>query len=250
MSFKQYTSTARETSAATHGAASRTSESPARTPRFDGAPPVDRVLTGDCVPIMQSLPGASIDLVVTDPPYLARYRGRDGRIVPGDDRADWVAPAFRQIYRVLKPDSFCVSFYGWPHVETFMRAWKAAGFRPVGHMVWHKEYASRTGFLQARHEQAYLLAKGYPPRPDRPIADVQPWTYSGNRHHPTQKAVAVIEPLIAAFSSPGDLVLDPFLGSGTTALAAQGCGRRYLGIELDDGFTAIAERRLTKQRPE
>lgn len=141
--------------------------------------PVNRILAGDCIPVMQGFPDACIDLVVTDPPYLVRYRDRKGCNVHNDDRADWVGPAFRQIHRVLKPDAFCVSFYGWPHVETFMTAWKQAGFRPVGHMVWHKDYASRTGFLQARHEQAYLLAKGSPSRPDRPLSDVQPCTYTG-----------------------------------------------------------------------
>ena len=80
--------------------------------------------------------------------------------VLNDDRADWVYPAFREIYRTLKRDTLCVSFYGWNHVETFMSAWKQAGFRPVGHIVWQKNYASRAGFVEYRHEQAYLLAKG------------------------------------------------------------------------------------------
>ena len=248
MSLGQDTSSAQKTATATHGAISRYPENPPRTFCFNDTLPVDRVLTGDCVPIMKGLPGASIDLVVTDPPYLVRYRDRHCRTLAGDDSPAWVMPAFREIYRLLKPDTFCVSFYGWGHVETFMRAWKAAGFRPVGHLVWRKNYPSRTGFLEARHEQAYLLTKGYPAHPDAPIADVQPWVYSGNRYHPTQKSVSVIEPLIRAFSHPGDLVLDPFLGSGTTALAAQGCGRRYLGIELDAGFAAVAEQRLASWR--
>jgi len=128
-----------------------------------------------------------------------------------------------------------------------MRAWKEAGLRPVGHIVWRKHYASRTGFLQSRHESAYLLAKGRPPCPDKPLSDVRSWTYTGNKLHPTQKAVAVIQPLIEAFSTPEDLVLDPFLGSGTTALAAKRCGRRYLGIEKDENFCAVAERRLTAE---
>ncbi len=206
--------------------------------------PIDRILSGDCTELLQHVPQASIDLVVTDPPYLVRYRDRSGRTVHNDDRADWVSPAFREIHRVLKPNTLCVSFYGWSHVETFMSAWKQAGFHPVGHIVWQKNYASRRGFLEARHEQAYLLAKGYPRRPERALPDVQPWTYSGNRHHPTQKAVEVIKPLIEAFSNPGELVLDPFLGSGTTALAAQRSERRYLGIEKDPSLCAVAEDRL------
>ena len=144
---------------------------------------------------------------------------------------------------MLKPDALHISFYGWSHVVTFMSAWKQAGFRPVGHFVWLKSYASRTGFLQYRHEQAYLLAKGNPPRPDNLLSDVQPWTYSDNRYHPTEKAVSIIEPLIRAFSWSSEIVLDRFLGSGTTALAAQRCGRRYIGIEQNADYCAIAERR-------
>ena len=210
--------------------------------------PVNRILPGDCIPVLKQLPDACIDLVVTDPPYLVRYRDRAGRTVHNDDHRGWVRPAFREIYRVLKPDAFCISFYGWNHVDTFMSAWKQAGFQPVGHIVWPKNYASRTGFLQARHEQAYLLAKGWPQRPDSPLSDVQPWTYSGNRYHPTQKAVGIIEPLIEAFSRLGDIVLDPFTGSGTTALAAQYCGRRYIGIERDTEYCEIAERRLAEAK--
>jgi adenine-specific DNA-methyltransferase len=224
---------------------------PSGNPNEAGEPvPANRILPGDCIQVMRHLPDACIDLVVTDPPYLTRYRDRSGRTVHNDDRNGWVRPAFGEIHRVLKPDAFCISFYGWNHVETFMSAWKEAGFRPVGHIVWRKNYASKTGFLQARHEQAYLLAKGYPPCPDCPLSDVRSWTYSGNKHHPTEKAVSVIEPLITAFSSPGDLVLDPFLGSGTTALAAQRCGRRYLGIEKDADYCAIAESRLAAANPQ
>lgn len=208
--------------------------------------PVDRILPGDCNRVLKQLPDACIDLVVTDPPYLVRYRDRTGRTVRNDDRSGWVHPAFEEIYRVLKRDTFCISFYGWNHVDIFMHAWKQAGFQPVGHIVWPKNYASRTGFLQARHEQAYLLAKGWPQRPDRPLSDVRRWTYSGNRYHPTQKAVGIIEPLIEAFSRPGDIVLDPFAGSGTTALAAQYCGRRYIGIEKDAEYCQVAERRLAE----
>jgi len=92
---------------------------------------------------------------------------------------------------VLKPDSFCICFYGWNRIDLFMKAWKVAGFAPVGHLVWHKDYPSRTGHLKACHEQAYLLAKGRPRRLGEAISDVQPWEYSGNRWHPTEKVSAV-----------------------------------------------------------
>lgn len=67
--------------------------------------------------------------------------------------------------------ALCVGFYGWTATAEFMDAWKRTGLKPVGHMVWHKNYASRVGFVAARHEQAFLLAKGNPPRPENPLPD-------------------------------------------------------------------------------
>jgi site-specific DNA-methyltransferase (adenine-specific) len=137
-----------------------------------------------------------------------------------------------------------VSFYGWNRVDAFLAAWRRAGFVPVGHLVWQKNYASSRGFLEARHEQAYLLAKGRPAKPAQPLSDVRPWQYSGNSIHPTEKAVSILRPLVESFSKPGDLVLDPFAGSGSTCVAAAECGRRYLGIELEAQYCELARQRL------
>jgi DNA modification methylase len=204
----------------------------------------NQILHGDCTQVLKTVPAEGVDLVVTDPPYGVRYRDRHGRSIANDDCLDPVLAAFPEVYRVMKSDSLCVCFYGWNRIDEFFAAWTTAGFRPVGHIVWHKAYASSTRFLEARHEQAYLLAKGRPRPPPAPVPDVQPWEYSGNRSHPTEKAVGILTPLIESFSQPGDLVLDPFSGSGSTAVAAALTGRRYLGIELESRYCAIAERRL------
>ncbi len=71
------------------------------------------------------------------------------------------------------------------------------------------------------------------PCPSNPIPDVIDFPYAGNRLHPTQKPVEALRPLIEAFTKPGDLVLDPFSGSGSTLAAAQQLGRDWTGIELD-----------------
>ena len=68
--------------------------------------------------------------------------------------------------------------------------------------------------------------------------------YSGNKLHPTQKPVTALKPLIEAFTQPGDIVLDPFCGSGPSLLAAKILNRRYLGIELDPQYHAAANKRL------
>ncbi len=204
----------------------------------------DQILHGDCTSILPTLPAESIDLVVTDPPYGVRYRDRHGRTIANDGQIDAILGAFNDLYRVLRPDTLCICFYGWNRVDAFFEAWRDAGFAPVGHIVWHKGYASSTRFLKAHHEQAYVLAKGHPPIPSRPLPDVQPWTYSGNRAHPTEKAVEILTPLIRSFSKPGGLVLDPFAGAGSTAVAAALAGRRYLGIELEERYCTVARTRL------
>jgi len=80
--------------------------------------------------------------------------------------------------------------------------------------------------------------------PENPVGDVLDWHYTGNHLHPTQKPVEALKPLIASFSKPGELVLDPFCGSGSTLIAARDMGRDYLGIELDKGHHATATRRM------
>jgi len=203
------------------------------------------ILNADCLKALPMLPDGSINFILTDPPYITRYKSRDGRTVPNDDNDTWLKPAFAEMYRVLANDRFAVSFYGWPMADRFMQAYRAAGFRIVGHLMFPKTYASSTRFLRYQHESAHLLAKGNPSAPGTPIGDVIPWIYTGNKLHPTQKPVTALTPLIEAFSRPGDTVLDPFAGSGSSLMAAKKVGRNYIGIELDAGYHATARRRLT-----
>jgi DNA modification methylase len=207
---------------------------------------LDRIIHGDCAEALKSIASDSVDFVLTDPPYFTRYRDRSGRTVRNDGgrHAARTLAAFADLHRVMKPDTLCVSFYGWQAADAFMRAWKDAGFTPVEHIVWRKRYASSSRFLNRTHEQAYLLAKGRPSLPSALLDDVQPWSYTGNRAHPTEKHVRILKPLIAAFTAPGDLVLDPFSGSGSTAVAAALLNRRYIGIEIEAKYVRLAEKRL------
>jgi len=204
----------------------------------------DTIALGDCVELMRQMPAASVDFILTDPPYLVDYRSRDGRAIQNDADDRWLKPAFAEAHRVLRSNRFCVCFYGWSKADKFIAAWRAAGFRPVGHLVFRKGYASATRFLRYQHEQAYLLAKGEPQRPEHPISDVLEMRYTGNKVHPTQKAVSALVPLIESFSAEGDLVLDPFCGSGSTLVAARRLRRLFIGMELDPTYHALATRRI------
>ena len=110
--------------------------------------PVNRILNGDCIQVMRELPARSVDFILTDPPYLVNYCDRGGRSIQNDGNADWLRPAFLQAYRVLRPNSFMVAFYSWTKVDKFMDAWRGAGFRAVGHLVFRKSYASKARFLK------------------------------------------------------------------------------------------------------
>jgi DNA modification methylase len=206
------------------------------------------VTCGDCVDVMAHMPQQCVDFVLTDPPYLVNYRDRSGRRVANDDNDAWLRPAFRQIHRVLKPNCLALSFYGWDKADIFITAWRAAGFEIVGHVVFRKNYASRTRYLGYRHESAYLLSKGRPPLPATPVPDVLDFPYSGNRLHPTQKPVEPLKTLIGAFTHPGAVVTDPFCGSGSTLVAARQMGRRFIGIDLDPAHHRTARQRLAGMR--
>jgi DNA modification methylase len=202
------------------------------------------IINDDCLRIMPEISDGGIDFILTDPPYLARYQDRSGRRILNDDNDTWMKPAFAEMYRVLARHRFCVSFYGWPNADRFMEAFRSAGFRIVGHLVFPKRYTSTTRHLRYQHECAYLLAKGFPKEPEYPIGDVIEFVYSGNKLHPTEKPLSALLPLVETFSTYDDLVLDPFAGSGSSLHAAKALGRRYLGIELDEDYHALAVERL------
>jgi site-specific DNA-methyltransferase (adenine-specific) len=172
-------------------------------------PWINQVICGDCLDMLRKMPTASVDMVLTDPPYAVRYTDRSGRTIANDDNTRWIFPAFSELYRVLKPDSYCVCFYGWSKIDRFFAAWREIGFHPVGHFVWVKGYASCARHTRMRHEQAYLLAKGNPPLPQDPPSDILEWSYTGNRLHPTQKPVMGLVPIIRSLTRPQDVILDP-----------------------------------------
>lgn len=204
----------------------------------------NQIIHGDACTELKQLDTGSVDLIITDPPYLVNYRDRAGRSIANDDNGDAVLPAIAEMARVLKDGRYMLLFCGWVALDKFASAWTDAGLRTVGQIIWTKNYASRSYHTECRHESAWLLAKGKPAKPQAPIADVRPWVYSGNRSHPTEKAVDILTPLIRAYSKPHDLVLDPFSGSGSTSVAAALEGRNSIGIELEERYCTLARTRI------
>jgi site-specific DNA-methyltransferase (adenine-specific) len=204
---------------------------------------------GDCREILPELPPESFDIVLTDPPYLVSYPGRwgsDWGIIEGDTDQSWVLPVYRELWRILRPDSICLTFYGWPSADVFFEAWSLTGFRPVSVLVLVKGRWGLGYFTRAQHEQAYVLAKGQPRRPKAAISDVLVWEDLSQQVHPNQKPLRTISRLISTFSIGAASVLDPFCGSGTTLIAARNLGRRAVGIEIEERYCEIAAVRLSQ----
>jgi adenine-specific DNA-methyltransferase len=202
----------------------------------------------DCLEFMKTLPDKCIDLVVTDPPYGVSWKSNRRKVkhelIKDDDNVDWVLPVFTEIYRVMKDDSVCFSFYGWPDADVFVSSWKKVGLVPKSHIVFKKNNMGLGWFTRGQHESGYLLTKGNPPKPQVAMSDVQDWIGTGNNLHPTQKPVDVIAKIIGSFSKEGDLVFDPFMGSATTAVASKMLKRNYIGCEISKEYCDIAESRI------
>ena len=207
------------------------------------------IFHADCRVVLPTFADESFDFVLTDPPYLVNYRGRwdgDREPIAGDDTDDWLRPTYAELWRLLKPDTFCVSFYGWPECDRFVGVWKQLGFRLVSHLAFVKNVWGLGRFTRGKHETAFLLAKGRPPRPAKGIADVIEWEREPDAFHPNQKPVHALRPLLAAFAPAGGLVLDPFMGSGSTLRAAKDMGLRAVGVEINEDYCRRAAARLAQ----
>jgi DNA modification methylase len=194
-----------------------------------------RLLEGDCAEILAGWPAGCVHAVVTDPPWnLGKDYGTHDDSMPEDAHVAWLGAVLAQCARVSNgPVLFLPGHHmlarvrellaraGLPHAATL--TWRKPGPEPV---VW----AGRPG-----------------PGPEAPSVVAVPEPDPGDPgrgEHPCPKPVELMRALVAAATSPGALVLDPFAGSGTTLLAARQCGRSAVGIELDPRYASLARRRL------
>lgn len=212
---------------------------------------IDQIAEGDALELMASVPTESVDLVLTDPPYninLAPQRGTfeaiQGDNMSPEEFSSFLEAIFSECYRALKPDTILISFMGWQTIPIFERALTAAGFSIKSMPIWVKNNFGIGYYTRPQYEPLYLCFKGTPPTPETPISDVLQYSKVAKQVHSCQKPVPLISKLIATFSPEGGLVLDPFMGSGTTAVAAINTSRHFLGFEIDPQHLKGARERV------
>jgi modification methylase len=249
----------------------------------------NRIVEGDCIEALASLPTSSADLVFADPPYNLQLGGELLR--PNNTRVDGVNHDWdrfddfatydrfsrawlKECRRVLKPDGAIWVIGSYHNIFRLGAALQDLGFWLMNDVIWLKtnpmpnfkgtrftnahetliwasrsqaskptfNYDSLKAFnddLQMRSDWLIPICSG----PERLRDD------GGRKAHPTQKPEALLRRVIMATTKPGDLVLDPFFGTGTTGAAAKSLGRRYLGIERDPDYVAAARERLAAVEP-
>lgn len=200
----------------------------------------DYIELGDCLELMKELPDKSVDLIVTDPPYGKKAdKGTNGfgsaknrKYKGGWDSKIPEKAVFDEMFRVAKNVIIFGGNY-FSHELPPSNCW----------IFWDKkgDIAFQNPFADG--ELIYTTFT----KPVKKIVFRQQGFITDSkdkRYHPTQKPSELVQMLIERFSNEGDIILDPFLGSGTTAVAAINTGRHYIGFELDPGYFDIACERL------
>lgn len=217
----------------------------------------------DCLEGMKNIPDRSVDLIVTDPPYLINYATNHRKdkmhdfctTIANDNNPALIKACLLECFRVLKPNSAAYVFCSAKTLDTFKQFATEAGFVIKNTIIWVKNNWT-AGDLKAQFGQQYepllLLNKGRAEIRGKRLTDV--WSFdrvAGKAQvHQNQKPVDLIAQCIEKHSDPGDIVLDPFMGSGTTAVACLRTGRNYIGFELDEAYHAIALQRIADTEAE
>lgn len=214
------------------------------------------VVQADAVTWLRSLPAESVDLVVTDPAYesLEKHRatGTTTRLKVGAGSSnEWfeIFPnarfpdLFTEMYRVLKPNTHMYMYCDQETMFVAKPIGEAAGFRFWKPLVWDKVTIGMGYHYRSRYEVILFFEKGKRKLDDLGIADVLTAARVRNSY-PTEKPVEVSSTLIVQSTEPGELVIDPFTGSGSVGAAALMADRRFAGCDLSTKAVKGASTRL------
>ena len=205
---------------------------------------------GDCLELMKDIPDGSVDMVLTDPPYgmnfQSNYRKNKHEVIENDSNLDWISDFVSEIYRVSADNSAHYIFCSWHNIDIFKQEFEKK-FRIKNILTWVKnntsmgdlkgDFAPRTEFILFMHKGRQLIR-------GKRDSNVLEFKRTRNELHPSQKPVDMLEYMIEKFSDSGNLIVDPFMGSGSTGVACVNTNRKFIGIEKVDKYFEIAEKRI------
>ena len=229
---------------------------------------LNQIILGDCIDVMKKIPDKSVDLILTDPPYCsggfteASRRSSNGSGLRSETRAktEWfvadnmgtngliflLRTVACESLRILKRNKSLCVFTDWRMVPAIAPAIESAGFKWQNMIIWNKGAAGIGRGFRATHEIILQFANGVPDiysaAEGNVITEKKINPYA--REHPTEKPVEVIKRIMDVLSGRGDIILDPFAGSGTTAIACLETGRNYILIEKEQRYVEIIKKRI------
>lgn len=225
------------------------------------------VCEGDCISHMKLMADNSIDLIVTDPPYKTITGGdvdgensvRPKGCLSGNRKlfehqndiqiSQWMP----ELFRVLKDNSHCYIFTNSLNLNSMLNEAFSAGFKLHNILVWEKNNCTPSQFYMKNCEYILFLRKGKAKWINNIGESKTVHKYNniiGRKLHPTQKPVELLRFYIENSSAPGDTVMDPFMGSGSTGVAAVQSGRGFIGVEIDPKYYDISLERILDARKE
>lgn len=207
------------------------------------------LLHGDCLELMKDIENESIDLVITDAPYgidltPQRENGKfKGTKVINDDNLEWLPIVVDELYRISK-NTACV-FCGWQTIDKFKIAFEKK-FIVKNVLVWNKDWFGMGNNYRPNYELILLLCKTNVKTKSNNKSNILTYRRLSSKKmkHSCEKPIPLLEDLITELSDENDIVLDCFMGSGSTGVACVNTNRRFIGIEKDDNYFEIARNRI------
>ena len=214
----------------------------------------NKIYYGDCLELIKELPDECVDAVITDPPYHAGliHNGQKGSLADLNICRPFFRELVAEIKRVLKPDGFLYWFCDWRGYVFYYEV--INGILPVRNLlVWDKVLGRVSPLYSMTHEFIIFAPNGKCRIPKRSIKQHAGFaagakTTDGERVHPTQKPIKLISELICDCTQEGDLVLDCFAGSSTTAVAAIYNKRNFICFELQEEYVEVSEKRIAEAK--
>jgi DNA modification methylase len=216
---------------------------------------VHRLIVGDCTDpatVARLMQGEEAEIILSDPPYCSggfqeagRNQGsttatRGATIARDNLTTDGLEALIEKAVRAVPSVGCCYLFSDWRQFSTIRRAVEPLGYQYRAMLVWDKETPGMGGPWRHQFELIYFGSRRKEP-PTGKSGDVLRSARSGNEHHTTEKPVGLLVTILD--NTEGDLVVDPFLGSGTTLIAAHRTGRRCYGCEIEPRYADVILRR-------